>query len=246
MPLTVLAMASSTWATGLPIPGPLELRDRSIQWQELYPIALACLLWGHQWSGKKLLFHCDNRAVVDIWASGTSRDPLIMHLVCSIFLNAAINHYQSLILLALITLDISVPSPHPNSRLSPNPGSSISSDSLAHCLAFLQSQAIADSTHRSCQAGIRTYSTFCASMRWQSFSAMETTLRFFAAYLADQVSVKTIKLYLAGIRFVHIENSLPDPFQEAPLLHLLLRGIKRTVGLSSRQQLPITDSPSAD
>ena len=77
-------------------------------------------------------------------------------------------------------------------------------------------------------------------MRWQSFSATETTLRFFAAYLADQVSIKTIKLYLAGIRFVHIENSLPDPFQEAPLLHLLLRGIKRTVGLSSRQRLPIT------
>ena len=63
---------------------------------------------------------------------------------------------------------------------------------------------------------------------------------FFVAYLADQVSFKTIKLYLAGIRFAHIENSLPDPFQEAPLLHLLLRGIKRSVGLSSHQRLPIT------
>ena len=38
---------------------PPEFRDRSIQWQELYPIALTCLLWGHQWPGKKL-FHCDN------------------------------------------------------------------------------------------------------------------------------------------------------------------------------------------
>ena len=47
-------------------PWPPELRDRSIQWQELYPIALACLLWGHHWSGKKLLLHCDNQAVVDI------------------------------------------------------------------------------------------------------------------------------------------------------------------------------------
>ena len=82
------------------------------------------------------------------------------------------------------------------------------------------------------------YSTFCASMRWQSFPATETTLRFFAAYLADQVSFKTIKLYLVGIRFARAENSLPDPFQEAPLLHLLLRGIKHTMGLSSRQQLP--------
>ena len=51
--------------------------------------------------------------------------------------------------------------------------------------------------------------------------------------------LKTIKLYLAGIPFTHTENSLPDPFQEAPLLRLLLRGIKRTVGLSSRQRLPI-------
>ena len=70
------------------------------------------------------------------------------------------------------------------------------------------------------------YSTFCASMRWQSFPATETTLRFFAAYLADQVSFKTIKL--------------PDPFQETPLLHLLSHGIKHTVGLSLRQRLPIT------
>ena len=77
-------------------------------------------------------------------------------------------------------------------------------------------------------------------MKWQSFTATETTLRFFAAYLSDQVSFKTIKLYLTGICFAHTENSLPDPFQEAPLLHLLLRGIKRTVGLSSHQRLPIT------
>ena len=69
---------------------------------------------------------------------------------------------------------------------------------------------------------------------------METTLRFFAAYLSDQVIFKTIKLFLTGICFAHTENSLPDPFEEAPLLHLLVRGIKRTVGLSSRQWLPIT------
>lgn len=45
---------------------------------------------------------------------------------------------------------------------------------------------------------------------------------------------------MAGICFAQTENSLPDPFQEVPLLHLLLRGIKRTVGLTSRQRLPVT------
>ena len=67
-------------------------------------------------------------------------------------------------------------------------------------------------------------------------------LRYFASWLSDQVSFPTIKLYLAGIRFAHIENSLADPFADAPLLHLLLRGIKRTNGLSSRHRLPITMS----
>ena len=125
---------------------------------------------------------------------------------------------------------ISVLSPRPNSRLRPNSGSFISSDPLAHRLAFLQSQAVADSTRRLYQAGIRKYSTFCTSMKWQSFPA----------YLADQVSFKTIKLYLVGICFAHTENSLLDPFQEAPLLHLLLCDIKHTVGLFSSQWLPIT------
>ena len=78
-------------------PWPPQLQDRSIQWKELYPIAITCLLWGQQWSGKKLLFHCDNQAVVDIWASGTSRGPLIMHLVCSIFSSAATHHYTVLV-----------------------------------------------------------------------------------------------------------------------------------------------------
>ena len=69
-----------------------------------------------------------------------------------------------------------------------NSGSSVSSNPLAHHLAFLQSQAMADSTHHLYQAGIRRYSTFCASVKWQSFPATETTLCLFAAYFTDQVS----------------------------------------------------------
>ena len=67
-------------------------------------------------------------------------------------------------------------------------------------------------------------------------------LRYFASWLSDQVSFPTIKLYLAAIGFAHIENRLTNPFADAPLLHLFLRGIKRTDGLSSRRRLPITMS----
>ena len=71
--------------------------NRSIQWKELYPIALSCLLWGPLWRGKKLLFHCDNQSVVDIWAKGSSRDPLLMHLVRSIFFCAASHQFSVLV-----------------------------------------------------------------------------------------------------------------------------------------------------
>ena len=84
--------------------------------------------------------------------------------------------------------------------------------------------------------------TFCTSRQWQSFSATESTLCYFAAFLADQVSYRTVKWYMAGIRFFHIKNNLPDPFWDAPLLHLLLRGIKRSVGLSSQRRHLITMS----
>lgn len=75
-----------------------------------------------------------------------------------------------------------------------------------------------------------------------SFPASELQLRYFASWLTDQVSFPTIKLHLAGIRFAHIENSLPTPLLMPPPLHLLLRGIKHTNGLFSRRRLPITMS----
>ncbi|XP_077864379.1 uncharacterized protein LOC102806436 [Saccoglossus kowalevskii] len=34
--------------------------------QELYPIVAACFLWGKHWCCKRVLFHCDNLAVVNI------------------------------------------------------------------------------------------------------------------------------------------------------------------------------------
>ena len=74
-------------------PWPPSLQAHSIQWKELYPIALACVTWGHTWTRKRILFHCDNLAVGHIWQSGTSRVPAIMHLMRSIVLHAATHQY---------------------------------------------------------------------------------------------------------------------------------------------------------
>ena len=58
---------------------------RSIQWKELFPIFVACYIWAGCFTGKRLLFHCDNQAVVNIWSANTSRCPHIMHLLRKLF-----------------------------------------------------------------------------------------------------------------------------------------------------------------
>lgn len=44
---------------------------------EMYPIVIACLLWGNQWSRKRIIFFCDNEAVVNIINKGRSKVPFI-------------------------------------------------------------------------------------------------------------------------------------------------------------------------
>ena len=63
--------------------------NHSIQYKELFPIYLACYLWASEFTEKRLLFHCDNLAVTNIWNSGTSKCPKIMSLVRKLFFIAA-------------------------------------------------------------------------------------------------------------------------------------------------------------
>ena len=51
--------------------------------RELYPIALASVLWGWgvEWKSRKLLFHYDNMAIVDAWKSGACKNKMAMRLI---------------------------------------------------------------------------------------------------------------------------------------------------------------------
>ena len=57
--------------------------------------------------------------------------------------------------------------------------------------------------------------------------------------MACQVSYKTIKVYLAGIRLEYLERGLEDPTKDE-LLQLLCTGIKRSQGVSKHNRLPVT------
>ena len=69
------------------------------QWQiapkELLPIVMASVVWGKEWTDKRVVCHCDNMAVVEILNGGYSKDALLMQLLRSLFFIT--EHYKCLI-----------------------------------------------------------------------------------------------------------------------------------------------------
>jgi hypothetical protein len=63
--------------------------DISMTFCELYPIVVAAILWGHSWSGKRVLFYCDNSGTVHTINKGRSKSPKIMGLMRRLVLVAA-------------------------------------------------------------------------------------------------------------------------------------------------------------
>ena len=72
---------SKTW--------PNEHKQKSIQWKEIFPVYVCCYLWGKEFHGKRLLFHCDNLAVVNIWSAQSCKSPEIMAVLRKLFYIAA-------------------------------------------------------------------------------------------------------------------------------------------------------------
>ena len=55
--------------------------DLSIAVKELIPIVVGCAVWGRAWIGHRVIWHCDNQAVIACIMSKTSKDETLMHLI---------------------------------------------------------------------------------------------------------------------------------------------------------------------
>ncbi|HEY9760293.1 MAG TPA: reverse transcriptase domain-containing protein [Oculatellaceae cyanobacterium] len=66
-----------------------RVRSLSMPWCELYAVVRAAATWGDKWSGKRILFHCDNETVVQSVAAGWCRDAPMMHLIRTMHFIAA-------------------------------------------------------------------------------------------------------------------------------------------------------------
>ena len=64
----------------------------------------------------------------------------------------------------------------------------------------------------------------------------------FAAHLSRTLKASSIKVYLSGVRSMHIEHGFNNPLENCFRLERVLRGIKRLQGTGTKQRLPITTS----
>ena len=60
------------------------LKQQHINFRELFAIAVALTTWAPRLKQKRVLFHCDNTAAVQVLQSGVSRDSQMMHLIRNI------------------------------------------------------------------------------------------------------------------------------------------------------------------
>ena len=69
--------AQAKWGTHFPN----ETANNNITFLEYFPILVALHIFGDKIKNKKVLFHCDNAAVVEIINKQTSKCPRVMDLV---------------------------------------------------------------------------------------------------------------------------------------------------------------------
>ena len=99
-------------------------------------------------------------------------------------------------------------------------------------------KGLGDNTHtRSAQS---QYLTFCETHDFTAVPASEETLSLLVAFLADRLKPQSIKVYLAGVRVLHISHGFHNPLTHTIKLQQTLRGIERVNSSPPKQKLPIT------
>ena len=95
-PIVITSDASGSWGCGawcdqqwFQLQWDHQSQEKHIAVKELLPVVIAAVIWGHQWSGHRVLSNCDNQAVVAVLNSRYSKEKDLMQLLrCLFFVEA--------------------------------------------------------------------------------------------------------------------------------------------------------------
>ena len=109
-------------------------------------------------------------------------------------------------------------------------------------MELLLNAAIAPSTSRTYDAGVKCYLQFCVATSTHPFPATERLILRFLASVRRRLSYKTIKVYLAGIQFESVLRGFHLRLHKFARVYYALRGIRRLQGneFSRPPRNPIT------
>ena len=114
-------------------------------------------------------------------------------------------------------------------------------ESLLKEMQQFEQMAIASSTCRVYSTAHHQFLVFCAAVHSTAYPVREDTLQLFITSLSHCLSPQSLPTYLSGIRFYNIQQGFGDPFPGMLHLKLLIKGIKRSKGLSIKPpHLPVT------
>ena len=121
------------------------------------------------------------------------------------------------------------------------PSPVVCSSLIIQCYALL-ANGLARSTRQTYSTGQRLFADFCAMARIVPLPADEWSLMLFITWLHSvrHLSPATVSVYLASVRSLHVDRGFPDPLNDTPRLHRVLRGIQRSSASPRSSRLPVT------
>ncbi|KAI4804278.1 hypothetical protein KUCAC02_025911, partial [Chaenocephalus aceratus] len=229
---------------------------------ELYPIIIAAILWGHEWSRKAILIHTDNSAVVEILNKGRSRSLAIMQFLRRLTLISA--QHQFILKAAHIPghengIADSVSFPIPEiQKLGPRGGSPFHTSPTVFSHHIQLNPQLELLSHASREAILNSLapSTLSAYLTgWNCFKAYHGAYQLPFPTL-DVISVcnfiththsirkcrtSTIQTYLAGINFfIKIASGQPCPSTSHSHVTMLIKGLRKQEPSLTAKRLPLT------
>ena len=108
----------------------------------------------------------------------------------------------------------------------------------------LQHASLAPSSHRVYRVSRRHYNNFCHRHNLLLYPLTQKVLMLYVTDLTDSLSFKSIKLYLSAIKHRNIALGFKNSIHKMAQLHMLLRGVKRTLGNKGVKKKASTHYPS--
>ncbi|KAI8483473.1 hypothetical protein Bbelb_388050 [Branchiostoma belcheri] len=212
---------------------------------ELLTILVCARLWGRHWSGMRIVVLCDNEASVTVLNSGRSRSPFLQSCLRNLWLCAATDQFE--------IRAVHLPGVH--NRLADHLSRWHTSPS--HREAFLhltagtpvtqatvaaaKRSAFSAGTYNNLRTQWRSFLLFCEYYGLPALPTTSATLARYALFLSRSCkSPNTVKIYVHGVRQLHLFYDFPPPPDSAFELKLVFMSLARHSTHTPQQKLPIT------